>query len=332
MESWREQYLGVETIPASLTLAEIGFFFEPTERTRTFIESRRRPLTRLGLILHIGFLRMTGRPLAALERVPPAVLAFAAEHAGLPAPQIGTLRAIYRRRMTLFEHQRLAASAIAFQSAGDSTLRMLTAFLRRQAETDLVRQDLMQQARRWLYDRCYTLPGERVLERMAARAQDYVLVELKAGIEKAIGTDLTSDWMARLSGPGPIAGEALFGLVTDLRRSPVASSNRSGDRRKSVTSPALYYRLAKPLRRSRYFTASILGTCPFRLPVYVCGLRIGILAFPYQQVCNQLPARNRIGLRRPETPPVGNDGATPVFGNAQPEPPDCRSRPPITDG
>lgn len=26
MESWREQYLGVETIPASLTLAEIGSF------------------------------------------------------------------------------------------------------------------------------------------------------------------------------------------------------------------------------------------------------------------------------------------------------------------
>ena len=223
MESWREQYLGVETIPASLTLAEIGFFFEPTERTRTFIESRRRPLTRLGLILHIGFLRMTGRPLAALEKVPPAVLAFAAEHAGLPAPQIGTLRAIYRRRMTLFEHQRLAAGAIAFQSAGDGTLRMLTAFLRRQAATDLVRQDLMQQARRWLYDRCYTLPGERVLERMAARAQDYVLVELKAGIEKAIGTDLTSDWMARLSGPGPIAGEALL----DWLRTPAQGFGRN---------------------------------------------------------------------------------------------------------
>lgn len=41
---------------------------------------------------------MTGRPLAGFERIPPGILEFVANHAGIPAPQIATLRAIYRRR------------------------------------------------------------------------------------------------------------------------------------------------------------------------------------------------------------------------------------------
>ncbi|WP_416153205.1 DUF4158 domain-containing protein [Thalassobaculum sp. OXR-137] len=74
MESWRQQFLGLDAVPASLTLAEIEFFFAPTEQDQAFVGNRRRPLTRLGLILQIGFLRLTGRPLSAFERLPAAVL------------------------------------------------------------------------------------------------------------------------------------------------------------------------------------------------------------------------------------------------------------------
>ncbi|MFY7837978.1 MAG: DUF4158 domain-containing protein [Novosphingobium sp.] len=203
MESWREQYLGVDSLPASLTQAEVAFFFKPIEQTLPFVETRRRPLTRLGLLLHIGFLRMTGRPLAAFDRIPPVILEFVADHAGVPAPQIATLRAIYRRRMSLFEHQRLAAEAIGWRTAEDGVLRMLTAFLRRQAETEISRPDLVRQARRWLYDRSYILPGERLLERMAAIAQDYVLDGLKSEIEGAVGAEIAPSWAASLSGAKP---------------------------------------------------------------------------------------------------------------------------------
>ena len=74
MESWRQSYLGCETVPASLTEAEIAWFFSLDDRTRPVVEQRRRSLTRLGLILHIGFLRLSGRPLSAVERLPAAVL------------------------------------------------------------------------------------------------------------------------------------------------------------------------------------------------------------------------------------------------------------------
>ena len=126
MESWREQYPGIEAIPDTLTEAEIEFFFRLDAKGRRFVASRRRSMTRLGLVLHIGFLRMSGRHLPALKRVPSSVLAYAAGEVGAAAPQLATLRAIYRRRMTLFEHQRLAASATGFRSAGEAQLRMLT--------------------------------------------------------------------------------------------------------------------------------------------------------------------------------------------------------------
>ena len=70
MENWRERYLGIEAIPDTLTEAEIEFFFRLDPNGRRFVESRCRPMTRLGLVLHIGFLRMSGRHLPAFERVP----------------------------------------------------------------------------------------------------------------------------------------------------------------------------------------------------------------------------------------------------------------------
>lgn len=222
MESWRRQYLGLETVSPSLTSAEIEFFFAPSEQERTFIGTRRRPLTRFGLILQIGFLRMTGRPLAQFERLPAAVLACAAAHAGMPAPRIATLRSIYRRRMTLFQHQRIAADAIGFQVLGEHAARKLTAHLRRQATTQLERDDLVQDARVWLYDRRYILPGTRPLEEMAASAQLHALDALARSIRTAVGLDVSGAWVDQLSDRGARSGEALF----DWLRSPPTGYGR----------------------------------------------------------------------------------------------------------
>ena len=193
MESWRERYLGTEAIPDTLTEAEIEFFFRLDHSGCRLVARRRRPMTRLGLVLHIGILRMSGRHLPALERVPSSVLAYAAAQVGVVAPQLATLRAIYRRRPTLFEHQRLAESATGFSTAGEGQLRMLTAYLRRKAETELVRERLVLTARGWLYDRSFLIPGDRSLETMAARAQDHVLGELKTAIEAGVGARSRQD-------------------------------------------------------------------------------------------------------------------------------------------
>lgn len=121
---------------------------------------------------------MSGCHLAALEWVPASVLAYTVSEVGLVAPKLATLRAICRRRTTLFEHQRLAVSATGFRAAGEPRLRMLTAYLRRQAETELARDQLVLAARRWPYDHAFLVRSDRSLEAMAARSQEHVLGEL----------------------------------------------------------------------------------------------------------------------------------------------------------
>ena len=222
MESWRQQFLGLDAVPASLTLAEIEFFFAPTEQDRAFVGNRRRPLTRLGLILQIGFLRLTGRPLSAFERLPAAVLSCAAAYAGLPAPQIATLRSIYRRRTTLFEHQVVAAQALGFRSASEHVMRKLTTHLRREAALQLDRGNLVRESRIWLYDRHYILPGTRTLEEMAAAAQLHALETLADGIQATIGSDATNAWANQLSGAEARSGDALL----DWLRAPPAGYGR----------------------------------------------------------------------------------------------------------
>ena len=222
MESWRQFYLGCETVPASLTETEIAWFFGLDDRTKPVVDARRRSLTRLGLILHIGFLRLSGRPLSAVERLPAAVLAFAATEAGMPAPRIATLRSIYRRRMTLFEHQRIAAEALGLKPLLDHPTRRLTAFLRREATAQINRDALVREARLWLYDHGYALPGARPLEAMAAAAQVHALEELRRAITASVSAAMATTWVVELSGGGPEAGQSLF----DWLRAPVTGFGR----------------------------------------------------------------------------------------------------------
>src|SRR3546814_15986440 len=95
---------------------------------------------------------MTGRPLAAFERLPAAVLECAAAHAGMPAPRIATLRSIYRRRMTLFQHQRITLDALGLQELPEQAARKLTAPLRRPANTQFEPSDPVSDAQAWLHD------------------------------------------------------------------------------------------------------------------------------------------------------------------------------------
>lgn len=222
MEIWRQQYLGLETVPASLTNAEIDFFFTPSDQAWQIIARRRSSLSRMGLIIHIGFLRMTGRSLSTVDLIPSPVLACAARMAGMPAPQIATLRAIYRRRPTLFDHQNTAALALGLKPYGDQAVRHVTGFLRRQCGSVISRDELVRDARLWLYDRGYMLPGQRPLEKLAAAAQTFALTQLKAAITKQLHPVKPTTWASELAGVGPNAGESLL----DWLRGPPSGFGR----------------------------------------------------------------------------------------------------------
>jgi hypothetical protein len=61
--------------------------------------------------LQIGFLRMSGRLLDAFRIVPANLWRHLGVQFAVEAPDLASLRALYRRGNTLFEHQQLACSA-----------------------------------------------------------------------------------------------------------------------------------------------------------------------------------------------------------------------------
>ncbi len=108
MTKWQATFLGLKHLPRDLSGFEIEAFFTFTLAERQMIEERRRPALKLGLALQIGFLRMSGRLLDSVRIVPPALWRHLGEQFGVQAPDLASLRAMYRRHRTVYEHQELA--------------------------------------------------------------------------------------------------------------------------------------------------------------------------------------------------------------------------------
>jgi hypothetical protein len=163
MNNWHTTCLGPKRLPRGLSAFEIEAFFNFSAAERRVIEERRKPGLMLGLALQIGFLRMSGRLLEAVGVVPPALWRHLGDQFNVVAPDLASLRAMYRRRRTLFEHQDVACTTLGF-------------------------------ARRWLYEHRLLVPRERdlrVLIRKAARPRGTAVMPAAAarsgGVTALIG-------------------------------------------------------------------------------------------------------------------------------------------------
>jgi hypothetical protein len=133
MERWQSSWLGRNDFPSELTPFDLDQYFVFNATDRIIIEARRRPVHRLGIALQIGCIRLSGRTLDAIQTVPQAVLHHVAAQLHLPASDIASLRALYRRLRTRFEHQALACQCTGFGEITDGVERALNTYLRREA-------------------------------------------------------------------------------------------------------------------------------------------------------------------------------------------------------
>lgn len=104
MQSWRLGILGIETIPPWLGEFAVEQFFRLSPSEIATIRTRRGNDMQLGLGLHVGFLRMSGRVLNSSDVIHWRILAFLGAQLDIPAPRVSSLRALYPRRRTLHEH------------------------------------------------------------------------------------------------------------------------------------------------------------------------------------------------------------------------------------
>jgi TnpA family transposase len=226
MGRWDQQYLGYRTFPGALTSLEVERFFTPTLEEQKAISQRRTAPNKIAFALQIGFLKMTGRLLNSVEIVPASVFETIGERIGCAVPRIASIRALYRRRRTLFDHQAGARALLGRSDFGERAERALTTYLRREAIGVYNIQDLAQRARIWLIEHDYVLPGDSVIRRLTVRALRFQEKALLQSIASATEKTLRAKWCGELLAPAPQGDRT---VLEWLQAAPTSKSMKSLD-------------------------------------------------------------------------------------------------------
>jgi TnpA family transposase len=198
LDDLHRHYLGWERFPENLTDSEIEVFFTLSEEEHRAVRGRRRSVNRLAIALQIGFMRMTGQPLNSVEIITPRVLGHIGSELGTDVPRLASIRALYRRRRTLFEHQVAAKQILGLSDLTAHGERALNGFIRREAGEQFTTADLTRAARGWLADHQYIqLPERRLRTLVVAARRQHEAAVLDVAFAK-IGHAQSQDWPAKL--------------------------------------------------------------------------------------------------------------------------------------
>lgn len=201
MKRWQVHFLGAKKLPEDISGFEIAHFFSFDAETRQAIRAKRNDCQRLGLAVHVGFLRMTGCSLDALETIPRALLKHLGKHLGIVTPDVASLRALYGRRRTLFDHQQWALEKIGLKPFTSQRAGALLRRLGDEAEQIITTAELVLFSRCWLYDNSILIPAERRLQDICRRAQQEAEDALLVVIDSLIPAEKRQQWIRVLSKP-----------------------------------------------------------------------------------------------------------------------------------
>ena len=201
MDKWQATFLGLKRLPRELSGFEIQAFFTFTTAERESIEARREAALKLGLALQLGFLRMSGRLLDAVRIVPATLWRHLGEQLGVTAPDLASLKGMYRRHRTLFEHQDLACEILGFRSLTEAQRRALIRALREEVTHTSDRGRLLTFARRWLYDHKLLVVRDRDLRAAIRAALRQYEVTLAKTVRTDIGEALLERWQQSIVKP-----------------------------------------------------------------------------------------------------------------------------------
>src|ERR1700730_11501641 len=151
MQGWQTTYLGMRELPREISPFELQAFFTFSPAERELIAARRGNRLKLGLALHIGFLRMSGRLLDAFRVIPSVLWRHLGTELGIDAPELASLRAMYGRGRTLFDHQQVACESLGFRWMSEHQRRALVRELRDEVARCADREQLLVRARQCLY-------------------------------------------------------------------------------------------------------------------------------------------------------------------------------------
>ncbi len=191
-------YLGRTTVPRELTDFEMREFFTLTAADKRALRVAVRTRLRLGVALQLGFLRMTGTTLVALDYVPRDLLEFLGKQVGRPAPMLATLRGLYRRRMSLFRHQSWALEHLGIHRFGSDDEASIIETLASETRSTIDRDRLAARVRDFLYARRCCIPGRRVVDDLVRSVLRGVELADAEALQSDVGRSATDAWYEQL--------------------------------------------------------------------------------------------------------------------------------------
>ena len=141
---------------------------------------------------------MSGRVLDAVRIVPPVFWRHLGEQFAIAAPDIASLRAMYQRRRTLFEHQEVACEVLGFRPVTELQRRALVRALRQELTRTADRLRLLVFARSWLYEHKLILIRDRDLHSTILSATRQYEAALAKSIHAAVDDTLLERWRKAL--------------------------------------------------------------------------------------------------------------------------------------
>jgi hypothetical protein len=199
MQSWHTTYLGLKDLPRELSAFELQAFFTYSRAEREVIDARYGAPHKLGLALHMGFLRLSGRSLSAVRIVPVSLWTHLGKELGVRPPELASLKAMYARGRTLFDHRQLAQDALGFRLPTEHQNRAFLRVLRDEAARLSDKDQLLVFARRWLYDHKLLIENNRGLRTQIVAALDLLETQTGELIAATVPSDMLDKWRRTLS-------------------------------------------------------------------------------------------------------------------------------------
>lgn len=185
--SFAKRFIGAENLPTRLSEFDVQQSFCMSADDIAAVSGRFRHDRRVAAAIQMLFLRASGRPMDRFASVPKTLLRAVCEAFQTPAVSIASLRSLYARRQTLYEHQAWARTYLGLldlDAAGVDQLQKVLAISALEAAHP---DDLAETARMWLYERRIVIPGPRRLADLAREAFDATEAAMAATIEAGVG-------------------------------------------------------------------------------------------------------------------------------------------------
>lgn len=178
MANYELRYVGVDSLPVRLSEFDVQQYFRLSAADVAAINERFRADRRTAVAVLLVFLRACGRPLDRFSALPKMLLAHVGEALGVQPPTIATLRSLYTRRQTLYEHQLWLKDYLGLKDIDQAGSDLLVSYLSAQANEVNSVDELVTAANHWLYERKLLILGDRQVRDLARQCH--------AGVDAAI--------------------------------------------------------------------------------------------------------------------------------------------------